>query len=361
MEDWDNYITKTLDPFQAPYELIRWYSEPKYDKKDTGTYPCFTAFTDKHVYIHQNGETDKLVIEKGAFLKRKTLQGKRQVFICIPTPNLEEKNKIIELKGVGDTGVSIMVIRSILHKYNKEIQPFARNSLSTNMGKKSPQGINIWKEMCSKYNLKRIDAITKAHVLTGKYNDFWIEARWDNAAQINAVSIEVTCPNPWESYFSISLETLSSNLKKLINIKDVEVNNQEFDAQFLLQTNHVHLLQSILTAPVRVSMKSAVKFGDCTWSFGSKTKSTNPLDTTTPSNFSDKEDVLDFQMLKPSETIQSQNVASLWDSNNTSKIKFEAAINYFRMDYPSSGKLIRDGFTSAVSLAENIVRYLDED
>ncbi len=300
------------------------------------TFP-FSAITTEHIFVEQNGELAHYPVREYTVVKT---TGHRRTQMILHNKH----KKTIILTGYYHLEVSLKQVAALIAPKNEK-----QSQLTEKIGRK--------------YGLKHIKSITDATVLTGKYKGYWFEVRWPDSYPIYSCSIEISCPNPLDTHFSISPETRGSNLKKLFNLNDVEIGDSNFDAAFLMQTDNSKLLKWILSQKTKSIITENKKYASCSWTFGDTNKQT-PNIQANKSQYHDQADVLDIQLLKQSE--DQPELYADYNENLVSKLKLEANIH---SDYRELHKtvevvilngfetVIQNGFNIAIAMVEGMEAY----
>ncbi len=293
------------------------------------TFP-FTAITNEHVFVHKNGKTSHSSLKDYSVIETTIGVSPKQMLL------LNHRKHAIVLPGHYEIRSSIKQVYTILASQRNDLSPLA-------------------KKIATKYGLKPISSITDATVLIGKYKEFWIETRWPDRIPIDLFYIHISCPNPLDTHFSISPETMGSNLKKLVNMKDIKIGDANFDTNFLLKTDNSQLLKSILSSKTKSIIEKNNKYASCSLTFGDTNKQT-PNIQANKSQYQDQADVLDFQLLKQSE--DQPELYADYNKNLVSKLKLEANIRPDYHDFHKTAELIiLNGFNTVIAMAEAMEVY----
>ncbi len=322
------------------------FSIPDNSQKTINNYTVFTNFG----CLQLSNEFTRIPYQQFYHLEVKKIQNKQQVILIASPDKKSGFEKDLIVRGNYDA-----------EKLYQLILPHWK---AMNPNKKI---LETTKQLCSTYGLK--ERINKSGISTfvGRYNNFVITASWRNSIPISTISIQLTCPNPTDSYFSFSEENPSTNLKKLAGKKEHETGEQAFDDTFFLEVDNKDLAlqlfdqsaRPLMSKSIQQLMAACIKKATCSWTLGQPTIVPEKIKLK-KSSFKDQMDILDFQLLKSDdkETLPSTTMTVDWKEGNVSSLRFFAAVHdQERLRPERLADLLEDCMESVVALAEGVEGY----
>ncbi len=193
-------------------------------------------------------------------------------------------------------------------------------------------------------------------ILSGIYKGNEISLSINETLPLQKLAITVVCANPSDSYLHFVEENLKAKITMLLGQEEHKTMDSKFDDAFFLVSDNKGLVEKMFYPnQLRSDMLDCQLFADCSWTFGKKKTSfkdqVDPLD----SSYTDKEDVLDSQLIQQSTTEKKGTEEEIeWQEDLTSELVFVAKVKDSNRNI---GKLLLKGMESTVRIAEEMDRY----
>lgn len=171
---------------------------------------------------------------------------------------------------------------------------------------------------------------------------------------VRNIEVQVTCPNNENNFLLLYGQHASKQQDE-----DVEINDPEFDDSFIIQSDSRSFLESALTDSAKQYMLNCVGSAVCYYQFGTVGEVTKEKGVDTRSQFTDSEDILDFQLLEPSadkkKTPTMRTDAKKGESTSLRLVCRPDSSMQFNFEF--MGRLLENCVDSTVELGKGIHDY----
>ena len=176
--------------------------------------------------------------------------------------------RIIKKERLGTTSIHFET-RTLVDKKGKfeEIPSFKRIKISESdyanindawLKKSRHNEVNtLFKKAADKYGLAFEglhpfgDQILK---INGSYNGLYIDLKMDKIYNLQKMTINIKCPNPYHRFLAIKREKDKDKMKKMFGMQDLIIGNFLLDEKYIFQSNDPAFLSFVLSGEIQAKM-----------------------------------------------------------------------------------------------------------
>jgi len=327
-------LRKLLGRFYLQGEKVLWVSKP-IEKLFTGKNVFYIITTDRLIIFH-NGNLEHRLLSSVYFSERDS--DSITFYDCVGN-RLNDRRKILCFNYFRGNNSAYSIFQTIWEEKgpNGKLEALLQTSMEG-------------KGLHSKNDIEQPNHLIFKGVIEGLFCTVKVII----ILPIRRIEVELTCKNLADNFLLLYGQTAVQQ-----QVKDVNINDPEFDASFIIQSNSRSFLEEVLTDRTKELMLNCIGSAKCRYQFGKVGEVTKEKGVDTRSQFSDQEDVLDFQLLD--RKVDNRKTPSLKSSNDQgapTSLKLTCSPeNSIQLNFAFMVRLLENCLDSTAELAKSIEGY----